>query len=67
MRDGLPLVHQSARMRTEFSAPYSGELWRHQHVAITVERDLRCKVTRRNSWLRAVRPRTFGITVTYRR
>ena len=46
-QDGLPLVHQSARMGTEFSAPYSGELRRHQHISIAVERELRSKVTHR--------------------
>jgi hypothetical protein len=46
-QDGLPLVHQSTRIRTEFSAPYSGELRRHQHVSIAVERYLRSNVTHR--------------------
>ena len=46
-QDGLPLVDQSARMRTEFSAPYSGELRRHEHVSIAVERYFRGKVTHR--------------------
>jgi hypothetical protein len=46
-QDGLPLAHQSASMRTEFSAPYSGELRRHQHVSIAVERYFRSKVTHR--------------------
>jgi hypothetical protein len=46
-QDGWPLVHQGACMRTEFSTPYSCELWRHQQVAIAVERYLRCEVTHR--------------------
>ena len=39
-QDGLPFVHQSARVRTEFSAPYSRELRRHQHVSIAGHRGL---------------------------
>lgn len=39
-QNDLPLVHQRASMSTQLSTPYSCELWRHQHVSITIERHL---------------------------